>query len=54
MYWSDWGEKPYIRRATMNGYEPKAIILSNLGWPNGLTVDMIESRIYWADAQTNR
>lgn len=54
MYWTDWGEKPYIKRATMNGINIKAIIQSNLGWPNGLSVDMDASRIYWADARTDR
>ena len=54
MYWTDWGRKPYIRRATMDGINPMAIIETNLGWPNGLTVDMVDSRIYWADARTDR
>ena len=54
MYWTDWGKKPYIRRATINGFNPLTIIETNLGWPNGLSVDMLESRIYWADAKTDR
>ncbi|XP_047139272.1 low-density lipoprotein receptor-related protein 1 isoform X1 [Hydra vulgaris] len=54
MYWTDWGKKPYIKRASVNGLNPMAIIETNLGWPNGLTVDISESRIYWADARTDR
>lgn len=54
MYWTDWGSKPYIKHATMDGYNPKAIVDTNLGWPNGLCVDMKASRIYWADARLDR
>ena len=54
MYWTDWGRRPYIKHATMDGYNPKAIVETNLGWPNGLTVDMNTSRIYWADARLDR
>ncbi|XP_066928142.1 low-density lipoprotein receptor-related protein 1-like [Clytia hemisphaerica] len=54
MYWTDWGRRPYIKHATMDGFNPKAIVDTNLGWPNGLTVDMNTSRIYWADARLDR
>ena len=54
MYWTDWGQKPYIRRATLDGDNAKAIVETNLGWPNGLSVDMVERQIYWADARTDR
>lgn len=54
MYWTDWGQKPCIRRATVDGHNAKAIVEKNLGWPNGLCVDMEASKIYWADARTDR
>jgi hypothetical protein len=38
----------------VNGYDAKAIVEKNLGWPNGLCVDMEARKIYWADARTDR
>ena len=54
LYWSDWGQKPYIKRATLDGLRPVMIADSGLGWPNGLCLDYSESRLYWADARTDR
>ncbi|RUS81822.1 hypothetical protein EGW08_010414, partial [Elysia chlorotica] len=54
IYWSDWGHTPKIERATMAGNQRQAIVYTDLGWPNGLTVDFEEERIYWADAQKDR
>ncbi|GFR69842.1 low-density lipoprotein receptor-related protein 2-like, partial [Elysia marginata] len=54
IYWSDWGHTPKIERATMAGNQRSAIVYTDLGWPNGLTVDFEEERIYWADAQKDR
>lgn len=54
MFWTDWGRKPYIRKAKSYGANPTTIVETNLGWPNGLCVDIEESRIYWADAKTDR
>jgi len=53
MYWTDWGEIPKIERAWMDGApESRSIIIGdNIHWPNGLTLDYGESRIYWADAK---
>ena len=51
MYWSDWGRTPKIEQATMAGNQRHAIVSSDLGWPNGLTIDFEEEKIYWADAQ---
>ena len=54
MYWSDWGKSPKIERAGMDGKKRQPIIYQNLTWPNGLSIDYNEKRIYWADAGTNR
>ena len=54
MFWTDWGRKPYIRKAKSDGAHPTTIVETNLGWPNGLCVDIAENRIYWADARTDR
>uniref|UniRef100_A0A2C9KAN0 EGF-like domain-containing protein n=1 Tax=Biomphalaria glabrata TaxID=6526 RepID=A0A2C9KAN0_BIOGL len=54
IYWSDWGVTPKIERATMAGNQRQAIVSTDLGWPNGLTIDYEEEKIYWADAQKDR
>lgn len=38
----------------MDGSVPIAIILDNLKWPNGITVDHGNNRIYWTDAGTDK
>ena len=35
----------------MAGNERQVIVSSDLGWPNGLSIDFDEEKIYWADAQ---
>ncbi|XP_059178824.1 low-density lipoprotein receptor-related protein 2-like isoform X2 [Physella acuta] len=54
IYWSDWGHTPKIERATMAGNQRQDIISTDLGWPNGLTIDYEEEKIYWADAHRDR
>ena len=53
MYWSDWGKKPKIERANLDGTDRLVLVDSNLGWPNGLAVDMLGGRLYWGDAKTD-
>ena len=52
MYWTDWGVKPRIQRADMDGQNQQVLITENLGWPNGLTIDRPTARIIWNDART--
>lgn len=35
----------------MDGNRRKSVIVDDIFWPNGLTIDYTESRIYWADAK---
>lgn len=51
MYWSDWGSRVHIGKASMDGSSGKIIIKSNLGWPNALTISYITNELYWADAR---
>jgi len=53
MYWTDWGEMPKIERAGMDGLSRQKLIDTNIFWPNGLTLDYAEERIYWADGKLN-
>ncbi|KAI6192642.1 hypothetical protein M3Y96_01248600 [Aphelenchoides besseyi] len=57
IFWSDWGQKPRIERANMDGSNRKMIVNLNEksslgGWPNGLTLDLYSKRVYWIDAKS--
>ncbi|KAJ2950742.1 hypothetical protein O0L34_g9004 [Tuta absoluta] len=54
MYWSDWGESPSIERALLDGTNRKKIVHQDLGFPNGITIDYKERRLYWTDALKDR
>lgn len=53
MYWTDWGDEPKIERAGMDGTHRQAIVTQDVKWPNGLTLDLVKERVYWADAKLN-
>lgn len=29
----------------------KVIVVEDIYWPNGLTIDLVEQKLYWADAK---
>ena len=41
---------PSIRRSSLTGRQTTYIVTTNIRWPNGLTIDFDDDRIYWADA----
>lgn len=49
MYWTDWGNRPKIERAAMDGSRRQVLISSNITWPNGLALDKTGGRLYWTD-----
>lgn len=57
LFWSDWDKhNPRIERITMAGEE--RTIISSIkdhkgGWPNGLTLDYENTRVYWIDANSD-
>lgn len=53
LYWTDWGEEPKIERAGMDGdgASRTAIVTTDIHWPNGLSIDYGEGRLYWVDAR---
>ena len=53
MYWTDWGKPPKIERANLDGTDRVTLISHSLGWPNGLTLDFVERKMYWGDADTH-
>lgn len=53
MFWTDWGEYPRIERCGMNGDldTRKVLVDSDIVWPNGLTLDYAEKRLFWLEAK---
>lgn len=51
IFWTDWGDRPHIGRAGMDGSDPKMIIEEDLGWPNALTISFETRELYWGDAR---
>ena len=54
MYWTDWGANPKIERAGMDNSARQTIVAGNLVWPNGLTIDRVTNRLFWADAKLDK
>lgn len=51
MFWSDWGSRPYIGKAGMDGTNRRVIVNESLGWPNALTISYETKEIFWGDAK---
>lgn len=51
MYWTDWGNRPYIAKAGMDGSDVRIIINDTLGWPNAITISYETQEIFWGDAK---
>ena len=54
MYWTDWGDTPKIERASMDGTDHYTLFDTDLGWPNGLTLDYATQTLYWIDAKLDK
>ena len=52
MFWTDWSvENPSVNRADLDGTNIwKLFGEAHVRWPNGITVDYAEEKIYWVDA----
>ena len=52
MFWSDWGAAAKIEKCAMDGDSASRQVLveRDIVWPNGLTIDYEEGRIWWVDA----
>ncbi|XP_056645747.1 low-density lipoprotein receptor-related protein 6 [Diorhabda sublineata] len=55
IFWTDWGEFPKIERASLDGnpISRKVIVSDYIFWPNGLTIDLKTSCVYWTDGKLN-
>lgn len=49
MFWSETGDEAQIERAGMDGSNRRVLVRRSLHWPVGLAVDLLQSRLYWAD-----
>jgi hypothetical protein len=49
MFWTDWGSSPRIERAGMDGTHRQTIVSYDVKWPNGLTLDIVQKRVYWVN-----
>lgn len=54
LYWTDWGRRPKIESAWMDGQQRRVLLDEDLGWPTGLALDYVNGgRIYWCDSKEN-
>ena len=53
MFWSDWGQYPKIESCGMNGdlTTRRVLVDSDIVWPNGLTLDFKQKKLYWLEAK---
>ncbi|XP_068671663.1 low-density lipoprotein receptor-related protein 6-like [Montipora foliosa] len=49
MYWIAWGKKPKIERAGLDGSHRITLVNSSIALPVGISIDIHEQKIYWAD-----
>ncbi|XP_028393318.1 low-density lipoprotein receptor-related protein 2-like [Dendronephthya gigantea] len=52
LFYTDWGSRqPKIGRCSMDGQACVILIDKNITWPNAITLDYINQKVYWADAR---
>lgn len=49
MYWSQVGQNRKIEVANMDGDDRRMLVRRGLYYPNGLTLDETENKLYWVD-----
>ena len=49
LYWTDWGQKGKIEKASMDGLGRSVLIDTDLEEPYGITIDYTQQKIYWVD-----
>ncbi|CAG2110064.1 unnamed protein product [Medioppia subpectinata] len=54
LFWSEWGKRPGIYTAGMDGSNKRHLISDEIVWPNGLALDVVSNRLYWSEAKYGR
>lgn len=50
--WTDWGKK-VIEQAKLDGSNRIALVEKNVGYPNGISIDLKNNRVYWCNAESD-
>ncbi|XP_053494214.1 low-density lipoprotein receptor [Ictalurus furcatus] len=51
MYWTDCGNPARIEKSGLNGADRTALVTDNIVWPSGITLDLVNQRLYWLDSK---
>ena len=51
LFWTDYGDRPRIEKAGMDGSSRLELVTENVMWPNSITLDLVQERLYWVDAK---
>ncbi|KAG9349405.1 hypothetical protein JZ751_027848 [Albula glossodonta] len=54
LFWTEWGLTPCIGRALLDGSDQVLLVNSGIAWPNGISIDYEENKLYWCDARTDK
>ncbi|XP_052233078.1 low-density lipoprotein receptor-related protein 6-like [Dreissena polymorpha] len=55
MFWTDHGDRMTgVYRAQMDGSNKRSLVLDDVVWPNGVTLDYRTKRVYWTDGSLDR
>ena len=51
MFWSDAGNNSKIEKCGMDGSSRVVLVTNNVVWPTGLTLDLVNERVFWLDTK---
>ncbi|KFV46778.1 Low-density lipoprotein receptor-related protein 1, partial [Tyto alba] len=54
LFWTEWGQYPRIERSRLDGTERMVLVNVSISWPNGISVDYEDGKLYWCDARTDK